>query len=105
MYLLLNLFWAAEHQINYVGFDCRSILFRNFVWFIFNLTQKQSVLSTVDINEVHGISILFFNVYSHSFGIPILIKVPSNHKLHCSSVNDSQTWMMVSLTMRQFLLM
>lgn len=41
MYLFLDLFWAAQHQIYNVCLNCCSVRIRHFVWFIFNLQETK----------------------------------------------------------------
>lgn len=38
--LFLYLFRTPQHQVNYIGFDCRSVHFRDFVLFIFHLSRQ-----------------------------------------------------------------
>lgn len=55
MYLFLNLFRTAEHQIYDVCFDCCSICIRNFVWFIFHLQEnKQQMMDIFSLMHHHN---------------------------------------------------
>lgn len=44
IYLFLNLFWAAQHQIYNVCFDRCSVSIWDFVWFIFNLGETNQII-------------------------------------------------------------
>lgn len=40
-YLFLNLLWAAQHQVYYVGFNSDTVRLTDLIRLIFNLTTKR----------------------------------------------------------------